>query len=314
MPDFNWDNAEEEEMDELFRRITLKDFETTRHDWKKGLSRNPGNESDLDRRMRRYLCYAAWVLIGLAVACVSILAANIHYYSGADRLSYLMGKDRDTTYNTVTTEPGSLARVVFSDGSRACLNSGSTITYPVRFRGGRREVNLTGEAYFEVAGNISAPFIVHANFSRIQALGTRFDVMAYPEDTLLVATLVEGTVKVTWGKDTSILRRRGQALISPGSGLKVLQGSAGQAERAIAWRDGVFCFDSLELRPALRQVAQWYNVEVDYAGDVPMDTLGGKIPRKYTLSQVLEMIRASSKKADVRLEDGRIVVRPRSWY
>jgi transmembrane sensor len=91
---------------------------------------------------------------------------------------------------------GSKSHMVLPDGSDVWLNAGTTIEYPSNFSSKQRDIFLTGEAYFKVASNKKWPFIVHTSDLNIKALGTAFNVKAYPSEKTVTTTLVEGVVKL----------------------------------------------------------------------------------------------------------------------
>ncbi|MFR7808806.1 MAG: FecR family protein [Butyricimonas faecihominis] len=107
-------------------------------------------------------------------------------------------KTRETEYYTINIPYGAEYNLVLSDGSKIYLNAGSTLRYPDQFIGDKREVFLTGEAYFEVKSDSLHPFIVHASDVAIRVLGTSFNVNAYAEGTWVKTTLVEGGGGPLW--------------------------------------------------------------------------------------------------------------------
>src|SRR5690606_1770231 len=109
------------------------------------------------------------------------------------------------SYNTFSTPKGSSYRILLPDGTKVWLNTASTIRYPVVFTGSERNVSLSGEAYFEVAPDVSRPFKVEANGSVIKVLGTYFNVSAYADEPRTTTTLVEGAVNVSRNGNTVTL-------------------------------------------------------------------------------------------------------------
>lgn len=102
-----------------------------------------------------------------------------------------------TPINTISTKYGSRTKIELPDGSIVWLNAGSKLTYDKDFGSSLREVNLTGEGYFDVVHNDEKPFIIHTSFIDIKDLGTRFNVKCYPEDKTTETSLVEGSVEIT---------------------------------------------------------------------------------------------------------------------
>ncbi|SEW52999.1 FecR family protein [Chitinophaga arvensicola] len=213
------------------------------------------------------------------------------------------GKNTATTvaYHILTTPRGGQFRVVLPDGSRVWLNAGSSVRYPVAFNGTRREVTLTGEAYFEVAADARMPFRVTAGAVVMDDLGTAFNVMAYPDEAQLKTTLVEGAVKVQ-RKEEAVILKPGQQ-VAAGQELKV---QTVDTDEVIAWKNGEFSFNHNSIYEIMRQIARWYEVEVKFEGQ--HDTyLSGNISRSANLSEVLRMLELAG---DVKfvMKDGQVTV------
>ncbi|WP_268224632.1 FecR family protein [Sinomicrobium oceani] len=120
-----------------------------------------------------------------------------------NRISYSEKKSNtgETVYNTIRVPYGKRFDVKLSDGTVVYLNSGTSLKYPEYFpERGKRKVELTGEAFFEVAEDKERPFIVHTEGVNVKVFGTRFNVMAYPEDNLADVVLVEGSVGMYEGR------------------------------------------------------------------------------------------------------------------
>lgn len=210
----------------------------------------------------------------------------------------------DVLYNTVTTPKGGQYVVALADGSKVWLNSASSLRFPTSFKGGDRRVELTGEGYFEIAKDAARPFFVEAGPMNVQVLGTRFDVMAYPDEATINTTLVEGAVAV----------REGQQVHQPSPGEQVALGAGhrmavGRAdiEKTLAWKNGLFEFDRMDLAAIMRQIARWYDVEVVYQSPPDATPLGGSISKRLGLQEVLALLEASGQQ-HFRIEGRRIII------
>jgi ferric-dicitrate binding protein FerR (iron transport regulator) len=167
--------------------------------------------------------------------------------------------------------------------------------FPTSFKGKERRVEITGEAYFEIADNPSMPFKVIAGGGEIQVLGTHFNVNAYKDESTIKTTLLEGAIAVQKERSRLVLSPGQQARFSPGS-------TAGQASKAItllkdidagqetAWKDGYFWFNNTDIHTLMRQVSRWYDVEVSFKGDFPDDGFSGKVSRNVPLSKLLKVL------------------------
>ena len=230
----------------------------------------------------------------------------------SDGLQYTPGErgTGEIQYNTISTSKGRQFKVVLPDGSKVWLNAASTLKFPVTFEGKERGVELSGEAYFEVAKNAAQPFKLKVPGKiEIEVLGTAFNVNAYTNEKNSYTTLVEGSVRVshTNKTDSRIVLKPGDQLQSGDAGMALVQQS--NVEKAIAWKNGLFNFEGVGLREMMRQLERWYNLDVVYEGNVPDVVFFGEMSRTLKLSDVLSGL----ERADVhfRLEEGhRLVVMP----
>jgi transmembrane sensor len=196
------------------------------------------------------------------------------------------------TYNTISTPRGRQFALQLPDGSRVWLNAASSLRYPVVFAGTERRVEITGEAYFEVAkvkrDGKRMPFIVSINNkTTVEVLGTHFNVNAYSDESSINTTLLEGAVKVSHEKQTQLLQPGQQAQLVNNTGAINLVKDADVAA-AMAWKNGTFSFTNASLEMVMRQLARWYNIEVEFVGKVPGGAFNGEIDRSLTLDQVLK--------------------------
>lgn len=202
------------------------------------------------------------------------------------------------SYNTLSTPRGGQYKLLLADGTRVWLNAASSIRYPTTFTGTDREVEISGEAYFEIAKNASMPFRVLTVSNpgdndpmTIDVLGTHFNVNAYGDEPVVRTTLIEGLVKVSKGKNTAMLKPGQAAQVRKDGAVQQLSGV--DLEAAVAWKDGLFEFDDEELPVILREISRWYAIDIEYAGAVPTDKFTGSVSRNTTLSGVLKILKLS---------------------
>jgi len=225
------------------------------------------------------------------------------------------------TYNTIATPRGGQYQVALPDGTKVWLNAASSLKFPTAFTGKERDVELTGEAYFEVAKNASAPFKVHiithqmlgsdgqgkgSSGGEVEVLGTQFNVNAYDDEVTIKTTLLEGSVRVAKGSGHSLLKPGQQAQLDRNGDLHLVPDA--NTEEAIAWKNGYFQFDEADVRTVMRQLARWYDVEVSYEGPVTERQFGGQMPRGVNLSEVLHILEESN--VHFRIEGKKLVVTP----
>lgn len=193
-----------------------------------------------------------------------------------------LGIKQEPVWNTLSTPKGGMYGLTLPDGSRVWLNAASSLRFPTAFTGKTRNVELTGEAYFEVAKNPALPFIVTAGNTKVQVLGTHFDINAYGDQGLIKTTLLEGSVKVSTDNKEQVITP-GQEAQSGADGLKVV---AGDRERALGWKEGNFVFHATSMKEVLRDIERWYNINIiNTCGN--QNHLNATFPRTVSLSKLL---------------------------
>jgi ferric-dicitrate binding protein FerR (iron transport regulator) len=194
--------------------------------------------------------------------------------------------------NTLTTPRGGQYEVVLPDGTRVWLNSNTSLTYPIIFQGKERHVELTGEAYFEVAKNAAAPFFVKTQSQTVEVLGTHFNINSYADEKSVKTTLLEGRVKITGnGNRKTVSLKPGQQSINNLAIIYIINDA--DIEEAVAWKNGKFLFRNTDLQTVMRQLSRWYDVDVEYKGTVATKHYRGRISRNVTVSQVFEILKTS---------------------
>lgn len=196
--------------------------------------------------------------------------------------------------NILTTPRGGQFRVELSDGTIVWLNAASSIKYPTSFDDRERRVELIGEAYFEVA---KAPknFTVVVNtasgrkVAEVEALGTRFNIMAYDEENVLKATLVRGKVTIVNNDAAAKSLKPGQqAIIIAGAGN--IQIKNVDTNLNIAWKNGLFSFKKADMKTVMNQVSRWYNVDVNYPAIIPVVEVSGDFERSHSIEQLRQVL------------------------
>jgi len=224
------------------------------------------------------------------------------------RLAYepVTKKTESPVYNTLSVPRGGQYQLTLPDGSRVWLNAASSITYPTAFTDEDRTVKITGEVYFEVVHGERRPFKVDAGGLLTEVLGTSFNVNAYADEPVVRTTLVEGKIKVSNGTATRVLSP-GQQVQGKGAILEMVAGV--DVEQVLAWKNGIFSFRNADLPTVMRQLARWYDIEVEYTGAAPAGTFDGEIGRGLTLNQVLQGL-AQARINYTIVSSHKIVIRP----
>lgn len=199
--------------------------------------------------------------------------------------------DNVTGENTLSTANGQTYQIRLPDGSKVWLNAGSSLTYsPTLLKGGKRQVKLKGEAYFEVSKDKSKPFQVSTDRQEIEVLGTIFNVNAYTNEPDTRTTLLEGAIRVRVGNKEKLVKP-GEQAIANGQRIQI---TPVDVENVVDWKRGDFYLNHVNFKEAMRKIARWYNVDVIYEDTVPDDMeSGGWISRDRPLTQVLKSIESS---------------------
>ncbi|MFD1630373.1 FecR family protein [Pseudopedobacter beijingensis] len=208
----------------------------------------------------------------------------------------LVNNENSISYNTLSIPKGGKYHIQLADGTNVWLNAASSLRYPSKFNDKERVVELSGEAYFEVAkvtqgektgAKKNIPFFVITPTQKVQVLGTHFNTRSYPEDEKTSTTLLEGSVKV------STLKEDWSGLLSPGEQVEIQKSGKAQirqvnAEKAIAWKNGYFIFENEDIHSIMDQLARWYDIDVVYSTDVTKQKFGGIFSQSTELSSLLK--------------------------
>jgi len=220
-----------------------------------------------------------------------------------DSLAGLVYLAKDTRVKTLEYHVLKVPRageyiMTLSDGTKVWLNSESEIKYPVVFGEERREVFITGEAFFEVKQDSLRPFLVHTPCTQTTVLGTSFNVMAYPAAPQTEITLLQGAVMVeAAGRNQSII---------PGQQLQVNNVSKEMTCREVnvnryaSWKEGLFDFEGMKLEDLVTELSRWYDVDFFFANrTAAAKRFTGAVKRNNNLQFMLDFI---EKTSDVRFE------------
>ncbi|MES2828763.1 MAG: FecR domain-containing protein [Bacteroidota bacterium] len=196
-------------------------------------------------------------------------------------------------FNTMTTPRGGQYHLTLADGTGVWLNAASSITYPTRFTANERRVEITGEAYFEVAHIADKPFHVVSKGQDVQVLGTHFNINTYSDEPVVKTTLLEGSVSVSnLNTHLSKLIKPGEQAINSSTGLKVMQADI---DATMAWHEGDFVFNSQGLEEVMRLLSRWYDIDVNYDNyKSSKQTFTGVVSRSKNLSAVINMMKKST--------------------
>ncbi len=204
-------------------------------------------------------------------------------------------KEVAVVYEEHYAPPGVKSNLTLQDGSKVILNSGSRLKYIKNFQSEKRELILTGEAYFDVAFDSSRPFIVKSGSVTTTALGTSFIIKAYDNEPLNIA-LLTGLVKVT--KEENI---NDPYLLKPGQGIDIDPESGNvklvpfDEKKLIAWTQKTIFFDNTPIDEVTRVIENWYGVKIQYQNRPKNDLELSGWFHDQTIENVLEGLSYSAR-------------------
>jgi ferric-dicitrate binding protein FerR (iron transport regulator) len=233
-------------------------------------------------------------------------------------------------YNTISTPRAGQFHIILPDGTHVWLNAASSLRFPTAFTGTTREVQLSGEGYFEVrprltsppagGGGKKIPFIVNVslptsreagsgsrgNGERVEVLGTHFNINAYEDENDIKTTLLEGSVKVSSmvNGESSIIKPGEQTIVSSHSPLAI--DHSPDVQKVIAWKNGFFEFNDMSLPAIMRQISRWYDVDVSLQASYPDKRFGGRISRKLNLANIVSMLETYG--VHFKMENNKLIV------
>ncbi|MDH7460270.1 FecR domain-containing protein [Chitinophagaceae bacterium 26-R-25] len=195
--------------------------------------------------------------------------------------------------NTIEVPRGGEYKLTLPDGTTVYMNAASSLIYPTRFDARERAVTLSGEAYFEVAGNPRVPFKVNVlNKQSVDVLGTSFNISAYADDAEIRTTLVDGAVKVV-AQNNSVVLKPGEMASGDINSSRFIITNIDTAE-VLGWKNGYFIFNNESLKSIITKISRWYDVDVTIKGSVDGINVIGNYDRKKTLMSLLKGIELSN--------------------
>lgn len=215
-----------------------------------------------------------------AILFIPLLVAALYFYATETSSAELL---------TLSTQKGEQTSVILPDGSKVWLNVDTKLSYPVDYGIKSRNLELDGEAYFEVVKNEKLPFEVTSGKITTKALGTRFVISAYSGSSIIKSSLVAGSVEIEHGKNHNILKP-GQQLIVNKSKHDITIKSF-NAEYELAWKNDQLVFQLTPFNNVIAELEKWYDIKIDYnPAQFQKETLTVRFEKYETLEKVLQVI------------------------
>lgn len=253
--------------------------------WKKGVEQNIAHY-----KVHRKKNFNGSYLFKIAAVFAIFLLASYLVYVFRGSTTH---KPAVTEVNTVihkSNPAGQKTRINLPDGSVVWLNSSSSISYPAYFSDNARMIRLKGEAYFEVKKDSLRPFVVQSGNIITTALGTSFNISAYPGHNNIHVALISGTVSVKDEvSEKSIILQPNQGAIYSKNDKEIIEVVINPTD-VLAWKDGILRFDGEDFETFVKKLEQWYGVNIKIEGEAPRDwRIRGSFADEY-LTNILNSI------------------------
>lgn len=188
---------------------------------------------------------------------------------------------------------GRQANIKLNDGTQVKLNAGTKITYPEKFSNDERELALQGQAFFDVARDAERPFIINTGNLKITVLGTSFDVNSFESDNKVRVTVLSGNVRVSIdNQDESVILGKNEQLVYNKKMNSYFKQPV-DAQKSIAWIQGILRFEDAPLADVFRQLERWYNVEIHFENNLKVDCTVSGQHKNEGLKSVLDALQFS---------------------
>ncbi len=238
--------------------------------------------------------------IGIIQKIAAIILLPVLVYSGYLTVQKISDKKINKEHvimQTVTSRQGMVTNFLLADSTRVWLNAGSELYFPSLFDKDSRDVELRGEAFFQVSKNEKQPFCVNTKDLKIDALGTSFNVISYNDEKQSEVILVEGKVRLSEGtgydeKEIGIIHP-GQRAIFKGELGKIIIEDV-EVDKYIAWRDGNLIFRDDQMDDVIRRLSRWFNVKIIVSDPEIKSYVYTATFRDENLEQVLKLLKLSA--------------------
>jgi len=232
-----------------------------------------------------------WVKVAAVLAI--IMVSNFMVYQYLNRTEPAV-----VAWQEIVVPRGNRMKVILPDNSSVWLNNESHLRYATDFSNGNRQVELSGEAYFDITHDAKHPFVVKVGEQRIKVLGTKFSVNAYPEDKLIETSLISGSVEFDCNK---AVNGKNKYLIEPGISLfydkdnNTVTTQKIQSSYYQYWENGVYAFKEETFEDLAVKIKRIFNVEIIFKDEyLKKKTYTGTISINDNIFLFMEAIRRTS--------------------
>lgn len=223
------------------------------------------------------------------------IAAIVLLFWGGTKLFETNSAEEDTvTYQTLFVPAGQRAELILPDSTRVWVNARSKLVYPVNFGKGTRQVELSGEAYFDVIHNEQQPFIVKTSQMDIQVLGTEFNVTAYSGSSDFEVSLLRGSIELSSPRLSSSYRVKERENVRLQDNKLIINSIADYDY--FRWKEGLICFNNESVSTIIKKLRLYYDINIDVHNQKFLESrYTGKFRSKDGIEQVLKVLQIEHK-------------------
>jgi ferric-dicitrate binding protein FerR (iron transport regulator) len=236
-------------------------------------------QNNKGNRLREILRIAAIVIFSLGAGWLGHVLVSTGVFS-----------NEQVEMKQVESFNGQLKEIFLADGTHVWLNSGSKLSFPSGFNAENREVELSGEAFFEVTANEEEPFLVKTQDHTVKVTGTRFNICEYPENKTIETTLEEGKVKIITGNFIKDLYPGQQSSFNT----QTAEIRIGETDMEIytTWKDGFYEFNNESVCKVFKIIERWWDVKIRYPEErLKTERITGTLRRHKPLDQHFDVIK-----------------------
>lgn len=258
---------------------------------------------EINHRIQNTLQRRLWLKISAVAASVLLLVSTTGY------IAYHQGYNEQNSQLVRLENPlGTKSRLTLPDGSHVTLNAGTILTYPAAFVGDCREVEVWGEAFFEVTKDAHHPFIVKAQQVSVRVLGTQFNVKAYDDEDQIEVTLEEGSVDFSVRNESRTIRMKPGEQVTFTKTRRAVSQQTVNLDYYTSWKEGKFYFKNERLGTIARQLERKFNVQLHIASEkLENTTFTGDFVRGENLEQILKVM-VLDNRISYRIEGDQIYI------
>jgi ferric-dicitrate binding protein FerR (iron transport regulator) len=283
---YNWIKDNPENRDRLFREKDIWDSATLGS--KQLNDFELGQWLELQDRITSRKVQTPKIVEILKIAAIVIISLGAGWF-GRYLYTHELYQNQSVEMKSVEATKGQLKEIFLADGTHVWLNSDSELSFPAYFHENNRRVELSGEAYFEVAANEEKPFFVKTKNHTVKVVGTHFNICEYPESHIIETTLEEGKVKIITGNIIrDLLPGQQSGFNTETSKVRI---SKADIEIYTTWKDGRYEFRNEPLGKIFQIIERWWDVQIDYPEKLKDERISGVLRRYKPLEQHLELIK-----------------------